>query len=185
MKLTYKKMNIAGIDLNIARTRRWSAKIMINGNNDICVIWPYIMTPEQIENFIIKNYKWIEKHIKKNANKKIINTNIRLSKENKKTLMNKLSNYINKYETLMNTKVNRFSIRKMSTRWGSCSKYDKTIRFSESLFYMSDSFIEYLVVHEMSHLFFANHSKHFYNLVSTYLPNYKEINKESKTVSLI
>lgn len=94
MKLTYKKINICGYDLYIARTRRWRAKIMINGTNDICVIWPYIMTFEEIENFIIKNKIWIEKNIKKNANKRIIDTNIRLSKENKKILINKLSYYI-------------------------------------------------------------------------------------------
>ena len=38
--------------------------------------------------------------------------------------------------------------------------------------------LDYVIVHELSHLVYANHSKDFWNLVSVLVPNYKELRKE-------
>ena len=41
----------------------------------------------------------------------------------------------------------------------------------------SETVIEYVVVHEMCHLVYMNHSKEFWGLVEKYIPNYKECRK--------
>ena len=46
---------------------------------------------------------------------------------------------------------------------------------------MYDRFvIDYVVLHEICHLRYMNHSKNFWNMVSTYMPNYKEAEAELK-----
>ena len=40
--------------------------------------------------------------------------------------------------------------------------------------------LDYVVVHELSHIIEANHSKNFYKVVETVLPNYKSLSKEIK-----
>ena len=37
--------------------------------------------------------------------------------------------------------------------------------------------VEYVVLHEMCHLIYMNHSKNFWNLVEKNMPNYKEYKK--------
>ena len=68
----------------------------------------------------------------------------------------------------------------MSSLWGSCTYKKGTIRLNSKLYYMSDEFLEYIVVHEMCHMFVHNHSKSFYNLVIHFLPDYKKRWKEKK-----
>ena len=72
----------------------------------------------------------------------------------------------------------------MKTLWGSCSYKERTIRFNSMLYYMSDEFLEFIVLHEMAHFFVHNHSKSFYAIIKKYMPDYKERWKEHKKVSL-
>lgn len=71
-------------------------------------------------------------------------------------------------------------IRKMKTRWGVCNIKTKTVTLNSLLMEKSISKLDYVIVHELSHLIHPNHSKSFWNLVSKYVPNYKQIRKELK-----
>ncbi len=66
----------------------------------------------------------------------------------------------------------RVSFRNNKTRWGSCSAKD-ALSFNIQLAQTPLAFIEYVVVHELAHIRHKNHSKAFWNLVETYLPDYK------------
>ena len=43
-------------------------------------------------------------------------------------------------------------------------------------------YLDYVIVHELSHLIYPNHSKDFWNLVYKYCPNYKLYRKEMKNL---
>ena len=64
-------------------------------------------------------------------------------------------------------------IRDQRRRWGSCSS-DGTLRFNWRLAMMSEDVVEYVVVHELSHLEQMNHSPKFWDVVAKRLPDYKE-----------
>ena len=64
------------------------------------------------------------------------------------------------------------SFRKNRTRWGSCSAKDR-LSFNTQLARTPLPFIEYVVVHELSHIRHKDHSKAFWNLVALHLPDYK------------
>lgn len=64
-------------------------------------------------------------------------------------------------------------IRDQRRRWGSCSS-DGTLRFNWRLAMMSEHVVEYVVVHELSHLEQMNHSPKFWEAVAKRMPDYKE-----------
>lgn len=71
-------------------------------------------------------------------------------------------------------------IRKMKTRWGVCNVKTHTITLNSELMRYNTEKLDYVIIHELSHLVYFNHSKDFWNLVSKYVPNYKKIRKELK-----
>ncbi len=72
------------------------------------------------------------------------------------------------------------TIRKMKTRWGVCNKKLKKITLNYNLIYMDTKYLDYVIVHELSHFIHFNHSKNFWNLVSENEPDYKKIRKEMR-----
>lgn len=70
------------------------------------------------------------------------------------------------------------TIRKMSTRWGVCNTKLKKVTLNSELVYKDMKCLDYVIVHELSHLIEANHSKRFWSLVEENCPDYKRIRKE-------
>lgn len=66
-------------------------------------------------------------------------------------------------------------IRQMKTRWGVCNIKTKTVTLNSLLMRYDLDKLDYVIIHELSHLIYFNHSKDFWNLVSKYCPNYKKI----------
>ena len=75
----------------------------------------------------------------------------------------------------------KLKIRKMKTRWGVCNKKDDSITLNLDLVKEDKIYLDYVIVHELSHFIHFNHSKSFWLLVNKYVPNYKEIRKEMRT----
>ena len=76
----------------------------------------------------------------------------------------------------MGAKYQRLTITGAKTRFGSCSSKGN-ISFSFRLMLYPEPAREYVVVHELAHLFEMNHSKQFYQIVEKYIPDYKERKK--------
>ena len=70
------------------------------------------------------------------------------------------------------------TIRLMKTRHGVCNVKTHRITLNLNLIKRDIKYLDYVIVHELSHLIHPNHSKAFWNLVSILEPNYKEIRKE-------
>ena len=71
-------------------------------------------------------------------------------------------------------------IRKMTTRWGVCNVKSKTITLNLELIKRDVKYLDYVIVHELSHLIHANHSSKFWDLVAENMPDYKKYRKEMK-----
>lgn len=80
---------------------------------------------------------------------------------------------IAKWEKLMAVQVTDFTIRKMKTKWGSCTPANQTLRFNLDLAKKPAEFLEYVVVHEMAHLLEPTHNQRFVALLDAYLPKWR------------
>lgn len=72
----------------------------------------------------------------------------------------------------------QLKIRNMKTRWGVCNKSNKTVTLNSNLIKYSVDKLDYVIIHELSHFIHFDHSKSFWNTVSKYCPNYKQVRKE-------
>lgn len=68
------------------------------------------------------------------------------------------------------------NIKNQKTRWGSCSKKG-TLNFNYKLLFVPQELADYVIVHEMCHLYQFDHSYKFWNLVAQSLPQYRELKK--------
>lgn len=73
----------------------------------------------------------------------------------------------------------RLSLSSAGTRWGSASA-DGSIRLNWRLVHFRQSVIDYVVVHELSHLRVMDHSPRFWDTVRTVIPDYAELRGQLK-----
>ena len=76
----------------------------------------------------------------------------------------------------------KFTIRyrKMKTRWGVCNNKLKVITLNTLLIKKDLKYLNYVIVHELSHFIYQNHSKDFWNVVEENCKDYKRIRKDLK-----
>jgi len=73
----------------------------------------------------------------------------------------------------MGVKVERVFIQRMKTKWGSCNHRARTIRLNTDLAKKPRACLEYLVVHEMTHLLEPTHNAQFVELMDRFLPKWQ------------
>jgi hypothetical protein len=73
----------------------------------------------------------------------------------------------------LQVKPEKVQIRRMKNKWASCSP-GKTVLFNSLLMGMPKEFVAYVVCHELLHFKVPNHNKLFKNLLSAYMPNWRE-----------
>ena len=99
-----------------------------------------------------------------------------LRKQAKDIYSNHLNYYYNKFKE--NIPYPSLKIRKMTSRWGVCNTKTHNITLNLELMHYDVDCLDYVIVHELSHLIEANHSQLFWQVVSKYYPNYKSIRKK-------
>lgn len=80
---------------------------------------------------------------------------------------------IARWEPIMGVKVRQFSIRRMKTRWGSCTPKTGCIRINAELAKKPPECLDYLIVHEMVHLLESSHNARFLALMDRFLPDWR------------
>ncbi len=73
----------------------------------------------------------------------------------------------------------RYSITSADKRWGSCSAKGG-INFSYKLVMADRYAIDYVIIHELCHMKYMNHSKEYWDLVGRIMPDYKVYKKYFK-----
>lgn len=79
---------------------------------------------------------------------------------------------VERYSKLMGVQAKSTRITDAVCRWGSCSQ-NNSLNFAWRLVMCPISVIDYVVVHELSHIDYKNHSQQFWVRVRTVLPNFE------------
>lgn len=143
-------------------------------NGEVIVKAPRRVSKKEIDKIVKSKEDWIKKTL---AKTKIKSEKEKLyTDEEFKTIVEETANELIKKTGLIPNKVR---IRDIKYAWGSCSA-NKNVTISYKLIYYSKDAIKYVILHELCHIKYMNHSKDFWNLVATFMSNYKEIKKEFK-----
>jgi len=78
------------------------------------------------------------------------------------------------FARLMDLDLNTVGIRSQKSIWGSCHIRNRAVHLNWQLVMMPIHVIDYIVVHELAHLFHGNHSKRFWNKVAKVLPDFRQ-----------
>ena len=83
-----------------------------------------------------------------------------------------------KWERLLGVAVNRFYVRHMKTKWGTCNPHARSIRLNTELAKKPKHCLEYIVVHEMVHFLDPRHGNRFASLMDSFLPEWRHYRDE-------
>lgn len=100
-----------------------------------------------------------------------------LDKLYRKEIKKCLPEVIERMEPLVGVHAQGWQLRAMSTRWGSCTIKTAKIRINVRLAAYPRECLDYVVVHELTHLLEPTHNARFHALVARVIPNEKEIRK--------
>ena len=155
--------------------KRKTLSITIKPNGHLQIKAPEGMSEQEIERFLRQKQFWIYKQAKRVAEKQ--KNRREYSEQEKRVLKEKARGILTErteyYKQILNVDYTKIRIAEQKTRWGSCSGRG-VISYNWRLILMPDMILDYVVVHELCHLIEMNHSKAFWNLVGTVLPDYQK-----------
>lgn len=96
----------------------------------------------------------------------------------KQQMQEKVRELLPKWEPVIGVKVDSFTLKRMKTRWGSCSIRRKHICLNLVLIQKPLACLVYVLVHEMVHLLEPSHNKRFYELMTKFIPDWKECHRQ-------
>lgn len=180
-------------------------------DNQIVVSAPYFVSKQDVDQFVLKNSKWIDEHLKdKNficdgdmisiLNKKYcikISKDVHIQNEiifchDKKSFYDCVYSliapiFLERFTYIsnrLNYKDMHLKIRLYKSKWGSCTPSKQLICLNLNLAFSSIDCIDAILYHEFAHMQVLNHSKRFYDVVLRWMPNYKEVIKQLKTINI-
>lgn len=160
--------------LKLIRSNRKTILLKIDRDLSVTVNAPRYISKTELDRFIESKSGWIQKHLelakRARAESESINFNSQMLSELKKQASAVLPERVGYYAEVLNVKYSKLTVRLNISNWGSCSSKGN-LNFNALLMLMPPEVIDYVVVHELCHRLFMNHSPKFWSAVSTVLPD--------------
>lgn len=171
---------INDMKLNIIYSNRKTISVELRMDS-ILIRAPKGMSRREINFFLNKKRGWIEKHLTKMQDRKNGLEQLPLfTMDEIRELTDKalvvISEKVKKYAPSVGVDYGRITVRNQRSRWGSCSSKGN-LSFNCLLMLLSDDVIDYVVVHELCHRKYMNHSAEFYAEVERVFPEYRKCQK--------
>ena len=176
-------------NIKIIRSNRKSLEIQIKPDLSVTVRAPLRASEKRIRKFIEERQDWIYRNLAKmqeriSENEKNIPLNDAQIKQLAQEAKEDLPIRVEKYADIIGVNYGRITIRCQKTRWGSCSAKGN-LNFNCLLMLMPETVRDYVVIHELCHRKEMNHSKAFWQLVESVMPDYKKYRKYLKDNSFV
>lgn len=167
------------IPYEIIYSRRKTVAIQITRDARVQVRAPYGCSKSFIDSFVREKSDWISRHLalaeKRKREPAASGQPALTAKERARYIKIARDIFTRKteyYARIMGVSYGRISIREQKTRWGSCSSQGN-LNFNWRLIFAPENVLDYVVVHELAHRKEMNHSKAFYAIVESVLPDYR------------
>lgn len=160
------------ISYTLIRSARKTIAIQITPAGEVIVRCPKSMKEKQVRGFVEEKRGWIEKHL---SALPPLPTAPPYTEEElhalARQLISVLSDRLTHFAPLVGVSFGRVTVRNQHTRWGSCSSKGN-LNFNCLLALTPPEVIDYVVVHELCHRKYMNHSREFWAEVGRVIPDY-------------
>jgi len=173
-------------DIKVVKSNRRTFSLKIKRDGTVIVRSPLYASEKQIQQFVREHERWLIKHLAENEKMRSeLSALPPLGDDEIKALKLRAKQYIparvEYWAKIIGVEYSSVTIRMQRTRWGSCSSKGN-LNFNCLLMLTDTDIINYIVIHELCHIKELNHSKRFWALVESAMPNYKSIQARLKSV---
>ena len=157
------------------RSDRRTLSVEVDSSGAVLVRAPRLMPKWCIEAFVRERKAWIEaakaRQQKRQAKLPVIREEDKplYVKMAKAILPGKIENYAKR----MGVQPTGLTVTSARTRFGSCSGKNR-LSFSWRLMAYPEAAVDYVVVHELAHIRYKDHSRAFYGFIESVLPDYRD-----------
>jgi predicted metal-dependent hydrolase len=95
-----------------------------------------------------------------------------------------LPSLLEKWQPIVGVEVDKIVVRRMKTKWGTCIAHTRTIWLNPELAKKHPRCLEYIVVHELTHLLERGHGEGFVALMDRFLPDWRARREELNAAPL-
>ena len=164
---------IGGMNVEVERKRIRRINLHVKGDGAIYLSVPkWWATLHEAEDFLHSKWDWVLKTRERILARKAVAL-AGITEEDRLRLELELKTLNSQWaETLCENGV-IWKIKKVKTYWGLCNWRKRTITYNLELARAPRELIEYVVVHELTHLVVHNHGPQFYALMDARLPDWK------------
>ena len=139
----------------------------------------------EYNNLLGKKLNVIYKEVKKpiyNLDTIIVKDDVMLNNWYKKYAKDVFKKYLDEAYYVFDEKIPYpiIKVRSMKTRWGVCNRRDNSVTLNLELIKKDPMYLNYVIVHELSHFIHFDHSRAFWRVVEKYCPDYKTVRKKLK-----
>ena len=164
-------------DFTLIRSQRKTVSIQILPDQRILVRAPEKMSTERIQEILSRKESWIQasrlriQELTANAStEKLTFEDIEVLKQQ---AIADFRLRTENYAKSMGVSFEKISVRCQTSRWGSCS-HKGNLSFNCLLMLAPETVRDYVVVHELCHRKYMNHSPAFWATVADVLPDYRQ-----------
>ncbi|MDD6504469.1 MAG: SprT family zinc-dependent metalloprotease [Lachnospiraceae bacterium] len=182
--LRKKELQVGEYRVRVTRKRMKNLYLRVKETGDIVeVSAPLSVTDREIEQFVMGRTDWIagakrrlEERLREEEEKPVLVPF--QEREMRRALKKEIEELLAYWEPCMGVKSEGFTVKKMKTRWGSCNVKTHHLNFNFSLAQVPRPYVEYVVVHELTHLLEPSHNRRFWDLMEQYLPGSRQLRRE-------
>lgn len=167
------------MNTNIPYTLRRSqrsrhVRLTVRPGGSVVVTAPQWLGMNVIDRFLLSKKQWILEKLKLLSGVVPVRASTRKQylqnrEQARKVILERLQYWNQRY----NFSYGRVAIKDHHSMWGSCSRKGN-LNFNYRLLFLASELQDYVVVHELCHLKEPNHSKRFWALVATTIPDYNQ-----------
>lgn len=142
---------------------------------------PARMSDAKIAGFVRERRGWIDRQ-RKAISQKAAPPSFEWTEERrcaaKANIDAQLPGFLRRWGPVIGRTPTHITLRLMTSRWGSCTPATGRIRLNLQLGLMDSRFLEYVLVHEMTHLWASGHGAEFQRRMDVYLPNWRVLRRD-------
>ncbi|WEV69395.1 SprT family zinc-dependent metalloprotease [Bifidobacterium sp. ESL0775] len=171
-------------DLEISVTRKTMRNMYLRikpPTGKIEVTAPARISDAEIVGFVRERRSWIERQ-RKRVEEKAASPAFEWTDERKRAaqanIHAQLPALLERWVPVIGRRPTHITLRLMTSRWGSCTPKTGRIRLNLQLGLMDPRFLEYVLVHEMTHLWANGHGPEFQRRMGEYLPDWRVLRRD-------